>query len=502
MAHQLKMDEIASIRTLYERGWTLRRIARELQLDRGTVRGHVRRWKGEEGSKPAKVIPGSVGQRSGCWTHEEWIGQQLELGLTARRIWQDLVAEKEFMGSYQSVKRYVRGIKSRQPQRIWRMECQPGEEVQVDFGTGYWLVDEAGRKRQAHVLRMVLSFSRKGYTEAVLRQDTETFLRGLENGFRAFGGVPATVILDNLKAAVLGADWYDPELNPKLTEFARHYGTVIVPTRPAKPQHKGKIEAGVKYVQDNALSGRSFPECRSMNEHLRHWETTVADLRIHGTTRQQVRQRFEMEKLHLKPLPLSLFPCYQEGQRQVHRDSYVEVERAYYQVPCEYIGRAVWVRWDSRMVRVFNQRFEGIASHAKADPGRFSHVLGAQGGPCPSLEESQRYWTERAARFGAHAQAWAEALFERRGPLALRVVQGLVGLSRLHSSIQIDGACQKALICGEYRLQQLRAWLLQPQVHPASFSFLETHPLIRDMGAYALTPDLFTTPQPPVACNG
>jgi transposase len=88
------------------------------------------------------------------------------------------------------------------------------------------------------LFRAVLSHSRKGYSEVVWRQTAESFIRCLENAFRHFGGVPATVVPDNLKAGVLQADWYDPELNPKLEEFARHYGTVILPTKPVMPRHK------------------------------------------------------------------------------------------------------------------------------------------------------------------------------------------------------------------------------------------------------------------------
>ena len=112
-------------------------------------------------------------------------------------------------------------------------------------GKGAWIV-EKGKRRKSHLLRCVLGYSRKGYSEAVWRQDTETFLRAIGNAFRYFGGVTATVVIDNLKAGVIRADWYDPDLNPKLEEFARHYGTVILPCKPGMARHKGKVEAGVK----------------------------------------------------------------------------------------------------------------------------------------------------------------------------------------------------------------------------------------------------------------
>ena len=90
----------------------------------------------------------------------------------------------------------------------------------------------------------MLSYSRKAYSEAVWRQSTESFITCLENAFRHFGGVPKRLVIDNLKAAVARADWYDPEIHPKLQSFAQHYGTVILPTKPYTPRHKGKVESG------------------------------------------------------------------------------------------------------------------------------------------------------------------------------------------------------------------------------------------------------------------
>jgi hypothetical protein len=353
--------------------------------------------------------------------------------------------------------------------------------VQVDFCSGYWLVDEKGRKRKVHVLRMVLSHSRKGYSEAVLHQDTESFLRCVENGFRYFGGVPATACLDNLRAAVSQADWHDPTLNPKIVEFARHYGCAFLPTRPRTPQHKGKVENGVNYVQRNALAGRKFASLAGLNAHLLAWEKEVADRRIHGTTRRQVETHFqESERSHLKALPAMLFASFHEGQRQVHRDSYVEVKHSFYEVPPEYIGHIVWVRWDARMVRVFNARMEPVISHARVEPGRFSKTLGTQGVPCASLEESCRYYTEKAAKLGRHAAAWAEALVEQRGPQAIRILQGLLGLAKSYASTQIDEACRQTLENGQWRFKELRQRLDHPSAEQKVLPFLEQHPLIRD----------------------
>jgi transposase len=111
------------------------------------------------------------------------------------------------------------------------MECEPGEEAQVDFGSGAPVVDREGRRRKTHIFRIVLSHSRKGYSEAVFRQTIEEFIRCLENSFHHFGGSVKTLVIDNLRAAVTKADWYEPELHPKLRWFCEHYGVVARPPK-------------------------------------------------------------------------------------------------------------------------------------------------------------------------------------------------------------------------------------------------------------------------------
>ena len=328
MANRLKMGVIDSIFTLHRRGWSVRRIARELGIHRETVASHLQHLLE---SKPANAPLGSeapesaarerprVGRPSDCEPYRSRLVGGLEQGLTAQRMYQDLVRDHGFRGSYYSVRRFVSQLQGTSKLPMRRMECHPGEEVQVDFGRGAPLVGADGSRRYPHVFRMVLSYSRKAYSEVVLRQTTEAFLRCLENAFVHFGGVPQRVVLDNLHAAVSRADWYDPDLNPKVQSFALHYGTVFLPTKPRTPRHKGKVERGIGYVQDNALKGRTFASLQEQNQFLNDWEQSVADTRVHGTTRQQVGKQFaEVERAALLPLPVSRFPCFCEGQRPLH----------------------------------------------------------------------------------------------------------------------------------------------------------------------------------------
>lgn len=283
--YQLKVNQQQSIIALHEQGWSGRRIARELGLDRGTVAKYLATESksatnpqpGSEAANPAKPAinpqPGSAsvpGPASVCEPWREPIEAALEQGLSIQRIYQDLVVERQFTGSYYAVRRFVLRRVAAPELPFRRMECAPGQELQVDFGLGGWVM-EAGKRRRPHLFRAVLSHSRKGYSEVVWRQTSESFIRCLENAFRHFGGVTVTVVIDNLKAGVIQADWYDPELNPKLEEFARHYGTVILPAKPAMPRHKGKVEAGVKYGQNNAVAGRTFASLAEQNLFITCW---------------------------------------------------------------------------------------------------------------------------------------------------------------------------------------------------------------------------------------
>jgi len=245
--NQLNVSLQHSITTLAAHGWSHRRIARELDINRETVGKYLRLADSnpaistpgsvaDPGAKPAiSTLGATVGRQSLCLPWQPQIAAAVSVGLSAQRIYQDLVGEHGFNGSYQAVKRFVRQLRQTQQVPFVRMEVEPGMEAQVDFGQGAWVIVEGKRKRP-YLFRIVLSHSRKGYSEVVWQQTTESFIRCLENAFRYFGGVPRTLIIDNLRAAVTRADWYDPELNA--TQNARK--------RAKQAQFNGQLAASPK----------------------------------------------------------------------------------------------------------------------------------------------------------------------------------------------------------------------------------------------------------------
>jgi transposase len=274
MANQLKMAEVHSIETLRKTGTSRREIARMLGLHRETVGKYVAAMeRREEAACQNRPAPPSVGApRSGseavaeaglagvdcpppivavvpsrppgplsvCEPFREVIVALLRQGLSATRVYQDLVREHGFTAKYPSVRRFVAKLCETTELPVRRLEVEPGAEAQVDFGVGAPLKDADGKVRKPWVFRIVLSSSRKGYSEAVLHQTTEAFVGALENAFRYFGGVPKTIVIDNLKAAVSKADWYDAGLR-----FTKHQDSTLrrssrcsVPSKPAKRAHR------------------------------------------------------------------------------------------------------------------------------------------------------------------------------------------------------------------------------------------------------------------------
>jgi transposase len=442
-------------------------------------------------SKPAGAPPGSESpsgpvQTSTCEPFRDLILAKLEQGLSATVIWQDLVAEHDFPAKYHSVRRYVQKLNRTSPLPFRRMECEPGAEAQIDFGTAAPVIQPDGKRRRPHVFRVILSHSRKGYSEVVARQSTEAFLACIENAFWRFGGVPKTLVIDNLKAAVTKADWYDPDLNPKIRAFCQHYGTVILPTKPRTPRHKGKIEGGVKYVKSNALKGRTFESITAQNHHLVAWERSIADTRIHGTTQKQVGKCFEeVERAALLPLPANRFPSFQESKRKVNRDGHVEVARAYYSVPPEYLGRTVWARWDSRLVRIFDTQMRQITEHVRVEPGRFStHSQHISSRKISGIERGAAWMLSKVSLVGPCSSRWAEAMLARRGIEGVRVLQGLMSLTHRWPGDAVEKACEIAHSHGAYRLRDVRALINRQSAKQTQFAFAEEHPIIRSLSEY------------------
>jgi hypothetical protein len=194
----------------------------------------------------------------------------------------------------------------------------------------------------------------------------------------------------------------------------------------------------------------------------------------------------EVERPPLQPLPVERFPFFHESQRTVHRDGHVEVNRAYYSVPPEYLARQVWVRWDTRIVRIFNHRFEQIALHVKHQPGHFStqrqHLAAEK---ISAVERGATWLLTQVRRLGPRSSHWAERVIEARGIEGVRVLQGLLSLAKRYPCAALEKVCAVAAAHRSYRLRTIRELLQRQDAKQEQRTLLEEHPLIRSLADYA-----------------
>jgi hypothetical protein len=193
----------------------------------------------------------------------------------------------------------------------------------------------------------------------------------------------------------------------------------------------------------------------------------------------------DVERAALLPLPVERFRFFHEAKRSVHRDGHVAVDKAYYSVPPEHLGRQVWVRWDSRMVRVFDLRMNEIAVHLRCLPGQFStlpqHIAREK---ISGVERGAAYLMNKARLIGPHATRWAESMLQERGIQGVRVLQGLLSLASRHHDQDIEQACEIAQSHSAYRLRVIRELIKRRGNKQEQFEFMDDHPIIRNLGDY------------------
>ena len=494
MGNYLKVVDTQRVLALLGLGWGHRRIQRETGVHRETVAKIDRERRSKPANLPADEMaprPANLptGPRSSAEPYRAVITAGVDRGLTAQRIWQDLCEEHAFAGSYDAVKRLARQHKRQWPEVADVLEHPPGEEAQVDYFDGPPTLDPAtGRWRKAQVFRMTLCCSRHGYEEALWGQDREGFLRAHEHAFLEFGGVPRVIRHDNLKAAVVRACLYDPDVSVVYSAFGEHWGFMPLPSRPRHPQENGVEERSGGYVRSNALKGRRFADGLSgLNAHLRRWNKTWAQTRIHGTTRKQVLADFlERDKPALQPLPAERFALFEVGTRSVHNDGHVEVGGAFYSVPHQLVGRRVRVHWDTVMLRIYSGQ-ELVAVHnRRSEPGWSTHPDHRPGHKPARREAYEATQLARCQRIGPRAHAWAQAAIAERAERSYRLLQGVTGLTRKHPRERVDWACGVALERRSFRYQTLRRLVEDAATEAAARPRLtQQHELIRTPAEYA-----------------
>jgi transposase len=518
MSNVLSEEKKQQVIALGRLGWTLRRIEQATRVRRETAAGYLKaagiavggrgrrsaskpamQVATDSDSKPAietvgvatdfirpfsekqpPELPTPNPSASVCEPFREIIEQGLGRGRNAVAIWQDLVTDYSFSGAYNTVKRFVGKLRgSQQPEQAGIILTAPGEEAQVDYGTGPMVRDpQTGKYRRTRLFVMTLGYSRKAVRLLVFRSSTRTWAELHETAFRRLGGSCRVLVLDNLKEGVLTPDIYDPTLNPLFKDVLAHYGVVALPCKVRDPDRKGKVEAGVAHAQKTPLKGQRFESLEEAQAYLDQWESRWADTRIHGTTKRQVAVMFAEEKPTLLPLPLEPFRYYQYGQRVVHLDGCVEVEAAYYSVPPGSIGRLVNLQWDMLHVRILDPTtHQLLREHVRQQRGR--HRINPEDNP-KKTPQSTAALLARAAVAGSHIGTFCQQIHRQQGEPGIRRILGVLSLARRFGVSATEDACAAALELRIYEYHFVRRYLeRQP---PLALKHVD--PLIRELVQY------------------
>lgn len=356
----VEAEIVRQIRALRSFGWGTRRIAREVHVDRKTVMRYLR-----------DDIVAEIQERPGR--------RALDLVARARAIElfdttaagnavvvRQLLAEEGLEVDVRVVQRALaahrRSKRAAQVATV-RFETAPGHQLQIDFGEKWVRIGGVDTKVQLFIA--VLGYSRRSYVRPFRRQHHDDWREGLAGAFRHFGGTTQMVLVDNARALIVDRVGGAVCVNPAFQAFCTDWGVTVQACQPYRAQTKGKVERGVGYVKNNALAGREFGSWAALEAHLACW-MVMADERVHGTTHEAPRQRFEAaEAAALGPLPARPIPVRQRREtRKVAADCFVDVDTVRYSVPKRLVRRSVEVLVGEDEVVVYDGT-EVVARHAR-----------------------------------------------------------------------------------------------------------------------------------------
>jgi transposase len=484
---KVAMNEIVEIIYHWHQGSTIKGIQRSLKFARKTIRKYIRMAQ-QVGVRREESFPDEQELIKGLRRlsrspslyetpaidaiapYRDRITQWLESEhITAKQIWRLLREEYALSVGYSTVKRYLkREFAVGTPPITVRIETPAGQQAQVDFGYAGLMYDPVSkRQRRAWAFIMSLSYSRHRFVRFVFRMDSPTWIDCHLRAFEFFGGVPATIVLDNLKPGVIKADIYDPTLNRAYADLERHYSFVADPAKVGSPKLKGKVERVVPVVRQHLLAGRFFRDITEANQRALLWSRNEIGQQIHGTTKRRPYPVFlQEEKPTLTPLPAEPFEIPLWKECSVHPDHHVVFDRSYYSLPTRYIGKKVWVRGTHKLVRIFFHH-ELIKTHRRARyPGEW--VTDLSDYPPEKLAylmATPSFCRAKAAEYGPFTEKLIHTILSEHAMRNLRKAQGILRLAEKYGAKEMERACERALKFGNYRYKSLTT-ILERGVSP------------------------------------
>jgi len=366
-------------------------IARQLDIDRKTVRRCLREPAWRPYQRPAA-------SQTRLSEHADWLRARAPaVGYSAQILYQELVAQRGYTGSYETVKLFVRPLRAdadRDALTRTRYETAPGEQSQVDWGQAR-VTFRQGPVVQ-HLFVLTLGFSRRSFYAGYPDEKLGSFLDAHERAFEHFGGHTREHLYDRPRTVCRPGPDGRVTWNPTFKAFAEYWGFEPRLCRAYRAQTKGKVESGVKYVKGNFLPGRVFTDQTEFDEQLAEWNATVADVRLHGTTHERPLDRFARERAAL--VPVTGYPPFRAAvpvARVVAGDWLVSFETNRYSVPCTLVGKTVEVRRRDGQL-VISHRGETVARHPLL-AGRYQLRIQPEHGPGAVARNARRRFSSPEA---------------------------------------------------------------------------------------------------------
>ena len=365
--------------------------------------------------------------------------------LTASRLYA-MVKNRGYSGSPDHFRHLIALHRPRPKAEAYlRLRTLPGEQAQVDWGHfGHLEIGHARRPLMGFV--MVLSWSRQIFLRFFLGAHMENFLRGHVGAFAAWGGVPRTLLYDNLKSAVLERQGQAIRFNPVLLGFAGHYRYEPRPVAVARGNEKGRVERAIRYIRDNFFAGRSFADLNDLNAQAEAWMIgSAADRRCPEDTTLTVREAFALETKHLLALPENPYPTDEQVAVKVGKTPYVRFDLNDYSVPHDYVQRTLTVVSSLQEVRILNGQAV-LATHPRSFDRRLQIEIPAH---IEALLEhkyqaSQHRGTDRLAQAAPQSRNLLIQAADRGEPLG-RITAALERLLDRYGATELQAGIKEAL---------------------------------------------------------
>jgi transposase len=451
-------ETFCRLRQLYdEGGLKVSQIATELQLDPKTVERWVKqkRYQPRQGSKRASKLDSFKGQITALLQRHPY---------TAQQILQQL-REQGYAGGYSILKEFVRQVRPPRQPAYLMLEFAPGECAQVDWGN-FGTVPVGNTRRRLSFFVMVLCHSRMLYVEFTLTEGMEQFLSAHRHALEFFQGVPAKIMIDNLKVGVLRHPTGQKAVfHPRYLDLAAHYGFQPVACNVRKGNEKGRVESGVGYVKKNFLAGLDIASFAAVNPAAVQWRDTIANVRLHGETHRKPIEMFTEEKPRLRPLPVLPYDCAVVRSIGANGCCHVLFDTNRYSVPHLYASQKLTLKlYPDQLLLFHNEKL--IATHPRCYDRRQKLTNPDHTKELVTQRQRARNQTLLLTflALSTHAEPYARKLEEKRLN-TMHHIQKIVALSEIYGPEKVDRALADALAFEAYGCEYI-ANLLEQRERP------------------------------------